>query len=535
VGRTRATGYDGLADWLHVGTGSGATPWKRVGWTSRGQYPALYVNNQVCKPQAVMFLDADTILVTAHYNDQLSRAHRIKLSTGEVTGQFDFPAPYVHVASCARSASGNVWFGEYITGTMLKVDLAASFDSGTAAISTVYTLTGINGAGAIEFAIFDGIEYVLAAEYGSGTTYLYIFPFSLATGGGNFTVGQETRRYRIPAQTQGIRMWGGDLYTTHGNSGVAGGGIIRSDSFGLSAANDTTIPQSVVEPAPSQYPEDLDFHPTTGDLWTSTEGYNTTGQTGWTCLWSRKFGSINHPESRFTVSVIEGGNLLAVEVDGHYHGTQSISPTGTAAAVFVGGYADAAAGYSAGFWSGHVRDLVILPGIMSSASRKAGRRDSRQLTEYVLTLANDATTESVVGWTNEVGAVSTRTSSPPPFIGTGYLYDDANPETKAVQRAAVPPLPNGGYARMRWMQATYTSGNDTSGGGVRSYSGETQTGESLAESVMIPTRMTWVQRSHALPVDSATTEVAAIVTMARFTGTSSDGYTNAVELVVYAK
>src|SRR5690606_10201347 len=105
VGRTRATGYDGLADWLHVGTGSGATRRMRVGRTSGGQYPELYVNNQVCKPQAVMFLDADAILVTAHYNDQLSRAHRIKLSTGEVTGQFDFPAPYVHVASCARSAS----------------------------------------------------------------------------------------------------------------------------------------------------------------------------------------------------------------------------------------------------------------------------------------------------------------------------------------------------------------------------------------------------------------------------------------------
>jgi hypothetical protein len=52
------------------------------------------------------------------------------------------------------------------------------------------------------------------------------------------------------------------------------------------------------------------------------------------------------------------------------------------------------------------------------------------LTDLSGLLSNNATTNSVTGWTNDTGTLTSRTSSPSPFSGTGY-FDSTGAETRA--------------------------------------------------------------------------------------------------------
>src|SRR5690606_23785300 len=126
----------------------------RHGWTFQGMYPDLSVAGVTAKPQAVEFLPDGRLLVSAHYDDALSRVHVLAPpGAGEqaVVGWFDFPSPYHHVASCSVRADGTVWFGDYATGTLLCVDLAASLATNAAVITASYDCTAITGFGAVSW------------------------------------------------------------------------------------------------------------------------------------------------------------------------------------------------------------------------------------------------------------------------------------------------------------------------------------------------------------------------------------------------
>lgn len=53
------------------------------------------------------------------------------------------------------------------------------------------------------------------------------------------------------------------------------------------------------------------------------------------------------------------------------------------------------------------------------------------ITDLSGSLSNNATTNSTANWTADVGSLSSKTTSPTPFSGTGYLAGGANAETRA--------------------------------------------------------------------------------------------------------
>lgn len=169
----------------------------RGNWAYGLRFPELVEGSEKVRPQACLFIDADTLLISGHYNDTLSRVYRIDLPTMTVTGQFDFETPYFHIASAAfRASDSTYWFGEYLTGHLLQVDLDASFTAGTAVIDFDCNCSAITGFGAIEWVNVSGTDYLLAGEYAtSGTRYLYVAPSSAFVDAGTFAIGDRLKRF----------------------------------------------------------------------------------------------------------------------------------------------------------------------------------------------------------------------------------------------------------------------------------------------------------------------------------------------------
>lgn len=251
------------------------------GWTKRFDFPALTYSGYAARPQGIIALSNDELVVTAHFGDQYSRAYKVSTS-GTVLGQFGFPAPYKHVAAIARSADGRYWVSEYLTGTLLEVDLDASFTSGTAVIRGVRTVGWASTCCAIDWATVSDKEYLLLSEYRT-------------TGAPITTVvhHESGRRLTITQRAQGIVYKDGLLYIVSNRltgeaSGLGRVQVIDFDTFIELGAQDGIWTDYLVDDflAPSNYPEDLAFTPD-GTLWTMTEGNTSVGTAGWLAVWSK--------------------------------------------------------------------------------------------------------------------------------------------------------------------------------------------------------------------------------------------------------
>ena len=88
--------------------------------------------------------------------------------------------------------------------------------------------------------------------------------------------------------------------------------------------------------------------------------------------------------------------------------------------------------------------------------------------------------------------------------------------------------------KLEWLQASYSSGDDTSACGVRFLdASQTVISESLAVEIRPEPRMTWLPRLHKATVPAGTRSIAVLMKMTRYSGTDNDGYTDDIKLTLY--
>lgn len=535
-------------------------PLTRPTWKYEGRYPQLTSGSFAARPQGLLFLDANTLLVCAHYEDNESRVHRIDLTTNSVTGQFTFGADNTHVGAFDRDASGNIWCGDYDTGRLLRLDLAASFASGTAVVTATVGANAVAGMAALAFATVSGTEYVLLAEYiTSGTAYLYVYPASLLVDGASLTTATRYKRFQIGQRVQGITLdSAGKVWLARnrreGDSVNYGWMERRGTATAILAlADGAALPSEFETPAPSEYPEDITFHPTTGRLWTMTEGWSAAGDySGWLGIWST--AANGSAEENTVLANYDGSGSVMMSLNGHAFDSVAWAITQAAATVSIGGPPQAAAGIQAGYFSGFVKNIRLQNSAITAgqyADTVSGSYEPNSLTTYTLALTNPgAETGDTTGWTNEVGGLAVRNASPPPSSGAWYFSGGAVAQTIARQRVDLLALTGlsgaevdagGLWVKERWLQSAY-SVQDPCGMGVRKLDAS-QAQQALDYNGIVATPhgggasgpWYWYERSQSSSIPSGCRYLDAVYRADRDSGTNNDGYIDSIRLVVYRR
>lgn len=531
-------------------------PLCRRDWRYELRYPELTVGGYQARPQGIFFESGSTMLMTAHYENTVSRLHRVRLSDGAILGWFDFDQAALgttHINSIAQDSNGDTWFAG--NDKLFKVDMAASLASHAAVVTVTYDVSAAGGS-FLDIATIGGTEYVICGQYlESGTPYMVVFPLSLVTNGGSFNIANRTNRYVINQRTQSIKYHDGKLYMTLNRTTVGTAvGLIHRYSLNLAApdASSLTAPEYWWY-APSQYPEDIAFDPANGRLWTSTEGLTAVGSDeGFLAIWSSALSTSDtnvpatSPEENHVTLYYDGAGSVTIRINGRLFTTKSWTPSPTPAALTIGGRPTQAAGWNAGFFNGTVRNVVVRDADLTAAQYAAiiaGGYEPNDLHVFEIALTNPgAETGDGTGWTAESGALSVRSSNPLAHRGTYYFYDPSNATHLSRQRSAVPSSAEAqidagnAWARVEWFQATFNTGSDTSSAGIRALNAaQSQLAQSIQASIQVTPTMQWQRRSHAISLPALSRYIDALISMARVSGTANDGYTDDVRLTIYTK
>lgn len=524
----------------------------RRNWRYEFRHPQLTLSGDEARPQGLHFLDSNTLLITAHYEGTVSRCHKVRASDGAVLGYFDFdqaPLGVNHINAITQSADGRVWFCG--NGWLYGVDLDASFASHAAVIHTTYDMSAA-GTSFMSIATISGTEYMICGQYmESGDPRLRVFPFSLVTNGGTFDIGDRTIQYIINQRTQGIVYHSGKLYMSNNRTTASAvQGTVKRFDLNLAGVDDSTMVTSEVSRfAPSQYPEDLTFHPLTGRIWTCTEGLSSVGSDdGFMSVWSSEFTTGDSEENHYTAEY-DGAGTVTVKINNRLFEALSWTPTINPGAFSIGGPPAASAGQQNGFFLGTVRNVVIQDSPLSRrgyGSAVGGRYEPNDLTVHAITLTNPgAEAGSSTGWTNETGGISERTSNPPgPHSGTYYFFGGANAASRARQRidlVAATGLTgtriDAGdlWAIVDWWQSNFSAADaDTGGLGLRFLDGSsTLISENLAAALDMTPELTWIPRSYGLLIPTGTRYIDVLYDATRASGTNLDTYVDDIALRVY--
>lgn len=546
----------------------------RHGWTFQGLYPDRTVAGATAKPQAVEFLPDGRLLVSAHYNDALSRVHVLAPpGSGEqvVAGWFDFPSPYNHVASCSVRADGTVWFGDYATGTLLCVDLAASLATNAAVITASYDCTAIPGFGAVSWGTVAGTEYLFAGEYVSSSSAsvpkLHVIPGTAVIDGGTFTPSAAHRVYDWMFRCQGIHFHGGSLLATTNRAPenmTALGGSQPIMGWVLRYGVDLSLPsggnaiaswaQERSYYGPGRYLEDVTVR-ADGTVWTSTEGYVSTGdRDGWIALWSTAdAGPLPEASHRFVIDY-EGAETpgpapIRVHVDGRQSGSFQTTPQGESSLLALGGHpgAGTSVGWNDWAYRGLLRNVLVSwqrPTDAQLAALWTGSFEPRVLASMPLSIQNPGAEDALNGWAVEVGGLVNRASSPPPHSGASYFSGGSVARSRSAQALSIAGVPTAdidagkAHAVVRWWQAG-SAGDGTPGDraycGLRARSVSNavlaQNPEVLA--VWVGNQEVWYQRSAHLPLPAGTRSLDVFIDTIRQAGTVLQGNIDDIESTVY--
>lgn len=141
-----------------------------------------------------------------------------------------------------------------------------------------------------------------------------------------------------------------------------------------------------------------------------------------------------------------------------------------------------------------------------------------------------AATGDTTGWTSEVGTLGVYYDSPMPPTGRFFFYGCSSQLVVASQEINVSEyasiLDSNCEAHLTWLQASYSSGEDTSTCGLRFLdSSKALISESAEPEIRPEPRMTWIERSHIVNVPIGTRYITIFMRMNRQSGTDNDGYT----------
>ena len=553
-------------------TGSTQTlPLARPEWRHEFRFPVLTANGETVRPQALLFLDDDTAVITGHFNDTESRAYKVNINTGAVLASFTFGVGvHTHISSLAQNSSGDVWAIDYVGEHALQIDLDASFLAGTVDILADWNITNMTGPGSIDFITISATEYVLIGEYAtSGTPYLYVIPITEMVDGATFALANRYKRFNMGQRNQGNTVHSGNLYVTKNRDTATStllGWVEQYNSVSTKITSDAdgaTWTPDAIFPGPSQYVEDLKFHPSTGHVWTSTEGFNSVvDHDGWLSYWS---SPLDNSAVENTVNVLyDGAGSFVFKMNGKPFDTKSWTPTQGVAAVSVGGPSNQAAGNRNGYYAGFIRNIRFQNGPLSASefaeTREGSLFEPNSLTVYDLTMTNaDFEAASTTGWTNETGGLAVRNVAAEQLPGsTNFAFAGANAQTIARQRLDVLSLTglsgaqvdgNVGWAKIRWMMSSWrgqpTADDDPGYMGIRTLN-STPTQIALStpgtlESAPFclgtdtPAVWFWYHRSHDYTLDSGTRYVDAYYRADRAAGTNNDYRVDNISMKLYFK
>ncbi|WP_425915908.1 hypothetical protein [Pseudomonas sp. GWSMS-1] len=541
----------------------------RPGWRYEFRSPVLSAGGYTAKPQALLFLDADTVAFSVHLDDTESRVYKLRLSDGALLGEFTFgTSTYQHIATFARRSNGDVWASDYDTNKLLRLDLEASFSSGAAVILDIYDTTALAPyVGSIEFVTVSGAEYLLLALFSTTETGIatYVIPASLL-GTSIFTIGQEFKRFDIGRRIQGIAMRSGKMMVTrnalYGTSGAVNGYIQEIDIVGAitSLPTNSRIDASVNPTyltgqwfGPSSYVEDVAIHPITNCIFVPTEGaYAVADEPGFLALWSSDL-SYEGVRNDYVLEH-DGEGQLKVSINGRLFGSYNLPLSVTAGALVVGGPPAGGAGFSGSFTTAVIANVLVQNQPLSIADRNtlfSGGYELRELKAYGLTLANPgAEAGNTSGWTVELGGMTVRQATPGPFNGAYYFTGGSFVQSVSRQRLSllaqglqVAELDSGlMWAKVRWKQSAY-SDQDPGGMGLRmlnASAGTISTNYSPFAWTLggggAPGPWYWQPRSFPVLVPPGTRSIDALYNASgRTSGTANDFYVDDIEVTVYSK
>jgi hypothetical protein len=534
-------------------------------WKYALRWPVLTSGGNTIRPQSHLFIDSSTLLICGHYDDTESRCYKINLSDNSSIGTFTFgTSTHKHVASFAKRFNGDVWCVDYDTGHALKIDLDTSFTNGTVSITADWNLTNMGASvlTGIEFVTVSGTEYVLIALYNaSTTTYLYVIPVTEMVDGSTFNLANRYKRFVLWRQCQGmaIRSADGLLYMSHNATDTFNNAPIYAVDISsqiASLADGGTLVALRTHKGPSRYPEDIKWHPSTGEAWVCTEGRQSVADNnGFLAYWRSPLVDNAAQENRYTIDY-NGSGTYTFYINGVLFDTLSLTPSATPAVMSIGGPPQASAGWANGFCVATVKGLAWKDSPFTAgelANLDSGAYESSSITTYMASLTNaGAESGASTGWTTESGGMGVRSSNPIPFYQSGvtntqYFFGGTSVNTLARQRllletitglsaGAIDTLTAAGnlWARVTWMQANFNGTDDNGGLGLR-YLDATPTQLSLNYGAIISAGLNqhWRRRTHAVTADSGARNVDIVQRMDRTSGTNNDSYHDLIELTIY--
>lgn len=555
---------------LMLSSGAQSALLGRPGWKYQFRTPHPTVGGYSARPQALHFMDEDTLLFSVHLEDTESVVYRVRLSDKSITGQFSFgTSTYRHVASIASRTNGDVWVGDYETGRLLQLDVDASFASGSAVILATCNSSNLgNGIGAIAFKTIAGVEYLLQATYDTVDTnaFLYLFPVAVLASA-NILVTDRYKRFSVGRRIQGIAPFKGNLLLSRNNlySATSPAGVVgwvqelNVDGMAASLADNAVVRASqngayVLREAvgPSSYVEDISIHPSTGEVFIATEGgYSVGDQPGFLGVWSGSLAAGDTELNHYTAEY-DGASTVVVKVNGFEFATLPWTIDQAANVLTIGGLPAAAPGFTSGYALGFIASVALVNGPVDAALYQNiadGSFEPNALTVYSIALTNPgAESGSTAGWTVESGGMAVRSANPPPFAGSFYFTGGNFASSVSRQRVPLSGVPSGtidsgaAWAKIRWQQCAY-SDQDPGAMGVRSLTAaDASLGTIYAPSGWTPFGggatgpWYWYPRNLPAEIPANTRKLDALYNASgRTSGTANDFYVDNVSLTVYGR
>lgn len=544
--------------------GSGGFVSKALGrsaWKYRFRIPDLSISGTTGSPQGLLFLDGNTLLFTAHFGEALTRVYKIELSDFSVVGHFDCTGDFGHMAVLAKRSNGDIWAASALNKAC-RIDLDGSLSTGTLVVLDTFGFSGLV-SGALDFVTVGGTEYAVVPEYVQpGSPYFYVFNASLF-GSTDLAASDRYKRFtNCPTEVQGCAIRNGTLHVSgiqpdHANSArfgyittydivtaigsiADGGSLARIDKFD----------------ACTKYTEDCSVHPTTNDLWCTSEGMTGVGSDhGGLSVWSSPLdGSL--AENAVT-AFYDGVDTTTIKLNNQDYDTLAATPPIDVEAITVGGAPVAAAGMTNRYFTGFIRNVVMQDGAMTTEQYDAavnGDFEPNSLTAYEFVLTNPgAETGTTAGWTNESGGLAVRTypgSTVPAHGGVNIFTGGASASTIARQRLDIlaqtgltgTDVDAGGiWAKVRWWQASFNSSTDPCGMGLRTLDASSVSqGEAYSGIAWTPNSdgmsyYPWYPRAFALDLPSGARSLDALQKMTRTSGTNNDGWIDDISMTIYRR
>lgn len=542
----------------------------KTNWRYGVAWPAAFRTSGVhtVRPQGLLFLDTDTLLISGHYADTESRVYKIDLSDGTVIGTFTFgTSTYRHVAAWAMRGNGEVWCVDYETGFALEIDIDASFASGTAVIKTAWNLSAMGNPTltGIEFITVSGIEYVLIAQYkpnATGTVYLYVIPTTEIANGATFNLANRFKRFVLSRQCQGMALRPADnlLYMAHNADSALNNSpvyVIDIVTQILSTPDGGNLVEVRRHQGPSEYPEDIKFHPATGEAWIGTEGRSAViDNLSYLAYWRSPLTD-NLPVERHIRVEYNGAGLWTFYSDGRLFGTLAATPSVTPAALSIGAPPQASAGWTNGFSLATIRSLALKDGPFNNAelaALSAGTYEANALTVHNVTLSNPGAESGIAGWTTESGGLGVRSSGPLPryqegFANSQYFTGGTSAATLVRQRLSIASVTGLStaeidakiaagnlWAGVTWWQSNFDGTADPGGMGLRYLDGTPAAISTTYSGIVdLDVGARWRRRTHSVAAPATSRNLDVLQRMDRTSGTNNDSYIDDIAVQIYSR